>query len=153
LQTHTKEVNGGIFLGYHATMDNIYWDTNAQRVQTAKHHEHDGMQYGSAPEERSPASKHLLGTMTRAPHTERCTDSLLEQKDKAFDTQPEVIRPLHEQIINDSPIPFAASAAKFAWPSPIELTQQLEMMNISLNIFEPQSVKHSHFKGHTTHLN
>jgi hypothetical protein len=128
----------GIFLGYRATMDNIiYWDTNAQRVRTAKHHEHDEMQYGSAPDERSPASKHLLETMTGAPHTERRTDILLERTDKAYDTQTDDVRPLHEQIIDDSPLPFAASAAKFARPSPIELTQQLEMMDISLNIFEP----------------
>jgi hypothetical protein len=119
-------------------MDNIiYWDTNAQRVRTAKHHEHDEMQYGSAPDERSPASKHLLETMTGAPHTERRTDILLERTDKAYDTRTDDVRPLHEQIIDDSPLPFGASAAKFARPSPIELTQQLEMMDISLNIFEP----------------
>jgi hypothetical protein len=113
-------------------MDNIiYWDTNAQRVQTAKHHEHDEIQYGSAPEKRSPASKHLLETMTGAPHTERCTDILLEQTDKAFNTQPDDVQPLQEQLINDLPLPFAASAAKFARPSPIKLTQQLKMMDLT----------------------
>jgi hypothetical protein len=101
----------------------------------AKHHEHDKMQYGSAPEERIPASKHLLERMTGAPHTKRRTDILLERTEKAFDTQTNDVRPLHQQIIDDSPLPFAASAAKFARPSPIELTQQLEMMDISLNLF------------------
>jgi hypothetical protein len=109
-----------IFLGYRATMDSIiYWDTNTQRVRTAKHHEHDKMLYGSAPEEHSPASKHVLETVTGAPHTKRPTDILLEQTDKAFNTQPNDIRPLHEQIINNLPLPFAASAANFPRPSPI----------------------------------
>jgi hypothetical protein len=149
LPTYTKEIkiegpalkpntHGDIFLGYRATMDNIiYWDTNAQRVRMARHHKHDKIQYGSAPEERIPASKHLPKTMMGAPHTERCTDILLERTRKAFDTQTDDVRSLHEQIIDDSPLPFAASAAKFAQPSSIELTQQLEMMDILLNIFEP----------------
>jgi hypothetical protein len=75
--------------------------------------------------------------MTGAPHNERRTDIFLVRTEKAFDTQADDVRPLHEQIINNSPLPFAASAAKYARPNPIELTQQLEMMDISFNIFEP----------------
>jgi hypothetical protein len=61
--------------------------------------------------------------MTGAPHTERHTDVLLERTEKGFDTQTDDVRPLHEQIIDNSPLPFAASAAKFARPNLIELTQ------------------------------
>jgi hypothetical protein len=62
-----------------ATMDNlIYWDTNAQRVRTAKHNTHDEVQYGDTPTARSPASKHLLEVITGAPHDKRCTDIMLE---------------------------------------------------------------------------
>jgi hypothetical protein len=77
--------HGGIFLGYRATMDNIlYWDTHAHRVCTAKHTAHDKLQYGEAPEARSPASKHLLETITGAPHAERRTDILLETPNQSW---------------------------------------------------------------------
>jgi hypothetical protein len=59
-----------IFLGYRATMDNmIYWDTNTQRVYTAKHNTHDEVQYGNSPAAGSPASKYpkssLVHRMTK----------------------------------------------------------------------------------------
>jgi hypothetical protein len=56
----------------------VYWDTNAERICTAKHNTHDELQYGNDPTARSPASKHLLEVITGAPHDKRRTNIMLE---------------------------------------------------------------------------
>jgi transposase InsO family protein len=69
----------GIFLGYRATMDNIiYWDIQSQQKRTARHYEFDEIHYGTDPEKRNPAARHLIEVHTGTPHTERRTDVLLE---------------------------------------------------------------------------
>jgi hypothetical protein len=138
----------GIFLGYRATMDNIlYWDTKAHRVRTAKHTAHDEVQYGEDPAARSPASKHLLETILGAPHAERRTDIMLDKTKPSFDMIRETLPPINERLIADSPLPATAAAAKFARPNPSELTQQLEMLDVTLNIFEPAVTETLQLRG------
>jgi hypothetical protein len=113
--TLDPNAHNGFFLGYCVTMDNIlYWDTHAHQVRTAKHITHDELQYGDAPEARSPASKHLLETIIGAPHTERCTDILIEPSKPELDTIHKTLPPINEQLIADSPLPATAAAAKLA---------------------------------------
>jgi hypothetical protein len=112
----------GIFLGYRATQDNIrYWDTNAQRERSATHVAKDEVQYGDPPDKRSPASKHLIEVITGTPHTQRRTDILLDDKTKDTPTNyhitltdPGAINDHNLMTIDDSPLPFTASAAKIA---------------------------------------
>jgi hypothetical protein len=61
----------------------------------------------------------------------------------------ETLQPINEQLIQDSPLPQAAAAAKFARPSPSELTQQLEMLDVTLNIFEPAVTEALRCEEHT----
>ena len=126
-----------MFLGYHATMDNIvYWDVHAHQKRTARHYDYDELQYGTAPENRSPASRHLLEVHTGTPHTERRTHELLE---KATDVHPTdtPIMDDNTQIIQDSPLPYTAALHRITLPSPDELTQSLQLLDISLNVTEP----------------
>jgi hypothetical protein len=62
---------------------------------------------------------------------------MLETAKPDLDLIQETLQPINKQLIHDSPLPQAAAAAKFARPSPSELTQQLEMLEVTLNIFEP----------------
>ena len=62
---------------------------------------------------------------------------MLETSKPTLELIQETLQPINEQLIQDSPLPQAAAAAKFARPSPSELTHQLEMLNVTLNIFEP----------------
>jgi hypothetical protein len=81
-------------------MDNmIYWDTNAQRVCTAKHNTHDEVQYGDTPAVHSPASKHLLEVITGALHDERRTDIMLETSKPTLELIQETLQPIKEQLI------------------------------------------------------
>jgi hypothetical protein len=69
----------GIFLGYHATMDNIInWDVHTQPVKTAKHKTFGEVQYGPNPANQSPAAQHLIKIATGAPHHHNRTDNLGE---------------------------------------------------------------------------
>jgi hypothetical protein len=96
------------------------------------------MHNGDTPAARSPASKHLLKVITGAPHDKRRTYIMLETFKPTLELIQETLQPINnEQLIQDSPLPQAAAAAKFARPSPSELTQQLEMLDVTLNIFEP----------------
>jgi hypothetical protein len=138
----------GIFLGYRATMDNIlHWDTHAHRVRTAKHTAHDELQYGDAPEAQSPASKHLLETITGPPHAEERTGVLLETSKPTLDMIHEILPPINEQLIADSPLPETAAATKFTRPNPSEPIQQLEMLDVTLNIFEPAVMETLQLRG------
>mmetsp|Transcript_22945 Transcript_22945/g.34810 ORF Transcript_22945/g.34810 Transcript_22945/m.34810 type:complete len:104 (-) Transcript_22945:962-1273(-) len=59
----------GIFLGYTGTTDNVrYWNLNRQQEGIAKHKVFDELHYGTNPKARSPASKHLIETITGTPH-------------------------------------------------------------------------------------
>jgi hypothetical protein len=128
----------GIFLGYRATTDNIlYWDTHAHWIRMAKHTAQDKLQYGEAPDAQSPASKHLLETITGALHAERRTDILLKTCKPELEMIKETLLQINEQLIADSPLPATAAAAKFARPNPSELMQQFKMLDVTLNIFEP----------------
>jgi hypothetical protein len=137
----------GIFLGYRATQDNIrYWDTNAQRERSATHMAKDEVQYGDPPERRSPASKHLIAVITGTPHEQRRTDILLDNvktstKDQSLHTEPGTAPNHNLMTIDDSPLPFTASAAKVKakherQPEDI-LTHELLLMDITTNIHEP----------------
>ena len=55
----------GIFLGYLNTMTNIrYYDIHTGTTKTARHGTKDEVQYSDPPEERSPASEHLIKVIT-----------------------------------------------------------------------------------------
>jgi hypothetical protein len=62
---------------------------------------------------------------------------MLETSKPDLDMMQEELKPINKQLIKDAPLPQTATAAKFAWPSPSKLTQQLEMLDVTLNIFEP----------------
>jgi hypothetical protein len=59
----------------------------------------------------------------------------------------ETLPPINEQLIVDSPLPATAAAAKFAWPNPSKLMQQLEMRDVTLNIFEPAVTETLQLRG------
>jgi hypothetical protein len=136
----------GIFLGYRATQDNIrYWDLRHQRERHANHMAKDEVQYGDPPDQRSPASKHLIEVITGTPHEERRTDILLDKTaPNTYHTTPS--DPLlslehNTMVIDDSPLPFTAAAAKTAVkhtrkPEEI-LKHELLLMDITTNIHEP----------------
>jgi hypothetical protein len=138
----------GIFLGYRATMDNIiYWDVHTQRVKTAKHKTFDEVQYGTNPANRSPAAKHLLEIATGAPHHHNRTDNLRETDKPEYDQQPDSPLDANLQTILDSPLPQSAAAAKVQQPTAVELRQQLEMLDVTTNIFEPAVSETLQLKG------
>jgi hypothetical protein len=115
-------------------MDNlVYWDTNAQRIRTAKHNTHDEVQYSDDPTAQSPASKHLLEVITGAPYDKRGTEIMLETAKPDLNLMQETLQPINQQLIHDLPLPQATAAAKFARPSPSGLTQELEMLDVTLN--------------------
>jgi hypothetical protein len=62
---------------------------------------------------------------------------MLETSKPTLELIQETLQPINKQLIQDSPLPQAVASAKFARPSPSELTQQLEMLDVTLNIFEP----------------
>jgi hypothetical protein len=147
----------GIFLGYRATMDNIiYWDIHSQQKRTARHYKFDEVHYGTAPEKRNPAARHLIEVHTGTPHTERRTDVLLEPSTDVEQTTNPILD-TNTQIIQDSPLPHTApippilganvhiipdepptaTVSRVTLPSPDELTQSLQLLDISLNITEP----------------
>ena len=134
----------GIFLGYRATQDNIrYWDLNAQRERSATHMSKDEVQYGDHPDRHSPASKHLIQTITGTPHGQRRTDILLDDKTESHNyqtirTEPGTTQDHNKFTLDDSPLPFTAAAVKVTVKhdrKPIEtLTHELLLMDITTNI-------------------
>ena len=129
----------GIFLGYRSTMDIIvYWDTKAQRRRAAKHHVADELQYGDPPVRRSPASKYLIEVITGTPHQERRTDILLDKIPEDMEATDLEIPNLITRTLEDNPLPSTAAAAKarFERPSTTDLHRQLQLLDVTLNIFE-----------------
>jgi hypothetical protein len=53
----------------------------------------------------------------------------------------ETLPPINEQLIADSPLSATAATTKLAWPNPSQLMQQLEMLDVTLNIFNPAVTK------------
>jgi hypothetical protein len=138
----------GIFLGYRATMDNIiYWDVNTQRVKTAKHKTYDEVQYGTDPANRSPAAQHLMEIATGASHHHNRTDKLRETSKPEFEQNDETPLDANLQTLLDSPLPESAAAAKVQQPTAVELRQQLEMLDVTTNIFEPAVSETLQLKG------
>jgi hypothetical protein len=134
----------GIFLGYRATMDHlVYWDDRAQCRRTAKHLTTDELQYGDPPNQRSPASKHLLEVLMGTPHKDRRTDIMLEPAtttcQPAQNAPNDNLNDLTTCIILENPLPHnaAAAKAKFDRPNTDELHRQLQQLDITLNMFEP----------------
>lgn len=144
----------GIFLGYKGTTDNLcYWDIHAQQERHAKHLTHDELQYGANPNDRNPASQHLIEVMTGTPHTEHNTSSMLELTNKnIIDSGPKPLIVDTESIMEiiqgtplphnkTTPIPQTAAAAKVrASYHPLtreELITSLQTLDVTLNIFEP----------------
>jgi hypothetical protein len=130
----------GIFLGYQSTMEIIiYWDTKAQRQRAAKHHVANKLQYGDPPNNGSPASKFLLKTFTSTPHQECRTDKLLEKIPKDIEATDITVPDLITRTLEDNPQPVNAVAAKakFEQPSTNKLHRQLQLLDVTLNIFEP----------------
>jgi hypothetical protein len=146
----------GIFLGYKATTNNIkYWDVNQQRERHAHHMAKDELQYGTAPEKRSPAAKHLIEVITGVEHQDASTHCMKEQPqqgqiyiDVPNDNEPnkEVVKlndeseldALARSLINESPLPYTASAAKVQLYQPeADLIRDLQQFDVTLNMFEP----------------
>jgi hypothetical protein len=150
----------GIFLGFQATQDNIrYWDLQHQRNRHAHHMAKDEVQYGDPPDQRSPASKHLIKVITGTPHEKRRTDTLLDKAvpDEYHTTplDPHLQLDHHKMTIEDSPLPFTAAAAKAAarhTRKPEEtLKPELLLMDMTTNIHEPAVSKTIALQGsHST---
>jgi hypothetical protein len=106
---------------------------------SSKHHVADELQYGDPPNKRSPASKFLLETVTGTPHHERRTDILLEKIPEDIEATNTEVPDLITRALEDNPIPVNAAAdkAKFERPSTDELHRQLQLLDVTLNIFEP----------------
>ena len=69
----------GIFLGYRATMTNIkFWNPKLRQRMTTKHYTADEAEYGRHPDERSPASAHLIQTTLGTNHTAHTSHGLRE---------------------------------------------------------------------------
>jgi hypothetical protein len=117
----------------------VYWDTKAQQRRAAKHHVADELQYGDPPNNRSPASKFLIKTITGTPHHKRRTDILLEKIPKNIKATDLKIPDLITRTLEDNPIPVNAAAAKAKFERPLtdELQRQLQLLDVTLNIFEP----------------
>jgi hypothetical protein len=151
-RTTTTDPNSfqGIFLGYRSTMDIIvYWDTKSQRRRATKHHVADELQYGDPPDKRSPASKHLIEVVTGTPHHERRTDILLDKIPEEMETSTIDIPDLITQTLEDNPLPMnaAAAKAKFEHPSSDELHRQLQLLDVTLNLFEPAVLEQLPLEG------
>jgi hypothetical protein len=118
-------------------MDNIvYWDVNAHQKRTARHYDYDELHYGTNPAQRNPASKHLIEVHTGTPHSDRRTHELLENATNVETTSTPIMT-INDQIISDSPTPYTATINRVTLPSPDELTQSLQLLDISLNVTEP----------------
>jgi hypothetical protein len=108
----------------------------------------DEVQYGDPPSTRGPASKHLIEVITGTPHEQRRTDILLDDKTTGTPTpyqtvltEPGTSNDHNSWTIDDSPLPYPASAAKVSVkhgrkPEDI-LTHELLLMDITTNIHEP----------------
>jgi hypothetical protein len=136
----------GIFLGYRATQDNIrYWDIRHQRERHANHMAKDEVQYGDPPNQRSPASKHLIEVITGTPHDARRTDILLDKTApndyQSAPSDPHLVLDHNMMTIDDSPLPFTAAAAKTVIKHGRKqeeiLKHELLHMDITTNIHEP----------------
>ena len=88
------KLHNGIFLGHLLNNDIRHWDINAQSEKTAGQGEHDELQRGNDPAQRSPVSKHLLSVMTSADHAERGTDIM---HDKATKVAPKTASAPHRR--------------------------------------------------------
>lgn len=127
----------GIFLGYRPTMDNIvFWNTTTKQRMTTTHFTIDELEYGRHPEERSPASKHLIEAKTGTKHHERRSDKIKE---------PIIVYdPEHANILaDDKGLEHAAAATmrieKVIRLPPEELATEIRMLELSTQLYE-QSV-------------
>lgn len=139
----------GIFLGYKATTNNIrYWDINQQRERHAHHMAKDELQYGTAPEHRSPAAKHLIEVATGTHHSEVSSHQMKEKETDSASYKitnpakdykhPSDLDALTASLIDDSPLPYTASAAKVKlYKADDELIKELQQMDVTLNMHEP----------------
>ena len=148
----------GIFLGYQNSKHNIrYWDVHKSTTKTATHDLKDELQYGETPENRSPASKHLMEVFTG--DSDKTTDfspKMIELKleDVHSQSPDEVLK----DNLNNSPLPYTAAAAaqltqrrklvqkiqrsinkvkqqKFQRPELEHLKYELENVDISTNTY------------------
>ena len=139
----------GIFLGYRSTMDHIkYWDIKAQRCRTAKHATVDELQYGYSPDQRNAASKHLIEQITGVDHRQKRTDILHDNTNgTCLQDTPTVPYPTdcNQTTIDDSPLPYTASAAKTkVHTTPLhmeQLTNELQQFDIVLDMYEPSVIE------------
>jgi len=136
LSTHSYD---GIFLGYSAhTNKVIYWDPTTQKEKTALTPNADELHYGTAPSNRPPAAKHLIETITNTPHEQLSSHEMKEKEKYVRPTADTTDHLTAEQLLDASPLPYSAAAAKVIIP-PNEkiLLSNLDTLNISLNLFEP----------------
>ena len=105
----------------------------------------DKVHYGDHPDQRSPASKHLIKVITGTPHTEQRANILFDKtaplEYHTTPMDPHVPVDHNMLTIADSPLPFTAAAAKAAMqharkPEEI-LMHELLLMDITTNIHEP----------------
>jgi hypothetical protein len=70
---------------------------------------------------------------------ERRTNTLLEKIPEHIKAIPQEVPDLITRALKDNPIPVnaAAAKAKFECPSTAELQRQLQLLDVTLNIFEP----------------
>ena len=134
----------GIFLGYGPTTDNIkYFDIHTGTDKVARHNSKDELQYGDTPNNRSPAASHLLETFTEGNHMEHTTNTQpTPVKVSIKDPRQRNPNNLIQEILEDSPTPYTAAAAKvkaqihrtkFERPDIQALIPELESLDISTN--------------------
>eukprot|EP00980_Cylindrotheca_fusiformis_P020335 scaffold7349_cov135-Cylindrotheca_fusiformis.AAC.1 len=144
----------GIFLGYKATNNSLkYWDIHQQRERHAHHLAKDELSYGLDPNQRGPASQHLIEVMTDTPHQEVSSHCLKEhpistadlqivndkpEQDHIADSTTPELDVLSRTIIDESPLPYTATAAMVRLYRPSEeLYENLQQFDITLNMLEP----------------
>jgi hypothetical protein len=104
-----------------------------QRRKWAHHVIMDEFQYGDDPPERSKASKHIIETFTKLPHTQICGKKLHQTtKPIILDPMPAAQYPIQIDIQLE-PLPYTAAAAKFERPREQDLKQAPEQYNIYLD--------------------
>ena len=153
-QVHTRRnaleprAHEGIFLGYTATMKNMYYlDMATNCTKRAIVDQVDKIQYADTPCNRSPASQHLIEPVTGSKSRDRrmakmkdTNIAIIQDKTRRKSIQPHnqsVLQDaLHQAIPSESPHHARAAKMKYNRLPMEQLIQEIDQLDVTLNPHE-----------------